>query len=117
MKLLELLSSKYDRIVVDSPPLVPVTDAQILAAICDVTLLTVRAEKTNKKIGQQARDRLLSVDAQVLGVIINNATKKRHYSHQTTFGKYYRRSEMKLPVENGQKKTIDQRDSSESEKE
>ena len=116
-KLLELLSSKYDHIIIDSPPLVPVTDAQILAATCDVTLLTVRAEKTNKKIAQQARDRLLSVNAQVLGIVINNATKKRHYSHQTTFGNYYRRSETKLHIEKELKETVVKPDRSEDKNE
>jgi len=71
-KLLRNLSNKYDRIVIDSPPVVPVTDAQILAAICDVTLLVLRAEQSTRKMSQQARDGLLSVGAHLLGVVVND---------------------------------------------
>jgi len=60
-KVLKLLSNKYDRIIIDSPPVTPVTDAQILAAICDITLMVLRADKSTRKLSQQARDGLLSM--------------------------------------------------------
>jgi capsular exopolysaccharide synthesis family protein len=88
-KLLEQLSSKYDRVIIDSPPVMPVTDAQILAAICDVTLLVLRAEKSTRKISQQARDGLLSVGAHVLGVVVNDVPKKGHYGYYSHYGYYY----------------------------
>jgi len=88
-KLLEQLSTKYDRVIIDSPPVMPVTDAQILAAICDVTLLVLRAEKSTRKISQQARDGLLSVGAHVLGVIVNDVPKKGRYGYYSSYGYYY----------------------------
>jgi capsular exopolysaccharide synthesis family protein len=88
-KLLEQLSSKYDRVIIDSPPVMPVTDAQILAAICDVTLLVLRAEKSTRKMSQQARDGLLSVGAHVLGVVVNDVPKKGHYGYYSSYGYYY----------------------------
>ena len=87
-KLLELLSSKYDRIIVDSPPVTPVTDAQIVAAICDITLLVLRAEKSTRKMSQQARDGLLSVGAHLLGVVVNDVTKKGRYGYYSGYGNY-----------------------------
>jgi len=87
-KLLELLSSKYDRIIVDSPPVTPVTDALIVAAICDITLLVLRAEKSTRKMSQQARDGLLSVGAHLLGVVVNDVTKKGRYGYYSGYGNY-----------------------------
>jgi len=82
------LSSKYDRILVDSPPVMPVTDACILGAICDVTLLVLRAEKSTRKIAQQARDGLLSVGAHILGAIVNDAPRKKGRYGYYNYGHY-----------------------------
>jgi capsular exopolysaccharide synthesis family protein len=87
-QLLEILADKYDRILVDSPPVMSVTDAQITAAICDVTLLVLRAEKSTRNVSRQARDGLLSVGARVLGVIVNDVKKKSRYVHYSGYGYY-----------------------------
>jgi succinoglycan biosynthesis transport protein ExoP len=88
-KLLEILSNKYDRVIIDSPPVMPVTDSQILAAICDITLLVLRAEKSTRKMSQQARDGLLSVGAHILGAVINDVPKKGRYGYYSGYGYYY----------------------------
>jgi capsular exopolysaccharide synthesis family protein len=80
-KLLEDLSNTYDRIIIDSPPVMPVTDSQILAAISDITLLVLRAEKSNRKISQQARDGLMSVGARILGAVVNDVSKSSSYGY------------------------------------
>ncbi|MBA7506216.1 hypothetical protein ES706_04897 [subsurface metagenome] len=87
-KLLEFFSNKYDRIVIDSPPVMPVTDAQILGAICDITLLILRAEKSTRKISQQARDGLLSVGAHILGAVVNDVPRKSRYGYYSGYGYY-----------------------------
>jgi capsular exopolysaccharide synthesis family protein len=87
---LEQLSNKYDRIVIDSPPVVSVTDSQILAAICNVTLLVLRAEKSTRKASQQARDALLSVGARMLGAVVNDVHGKNgRYGYYSGPGYYY----------------------------
>jgi capsular exopolysaccharide synthesis family protein len=90
-KTLEHLSTnKYDRIIIDSPPVMPVTDAQILAAICDITLLVLRAEKSTRKFSQQARDGLLSVGAHILGAVVNDVSRKSgRYGYYSGYGYYY----------------------------
>jgi len=87
-KLLELITSKYDRVIIDSPPVIPVTDSQILAAVSDITLLVLRAEKSTRKTSQQARDGLLSVGAHILGVIVNDVPKKGRYGYYGGYGNY-----------------------------
>ncbi|MGD0540293.1 MAG: polysaccharide biosynthesis tyrosine autokinase, partial [Tepidisphaeraceae bacterium] len=70
--LLEELSKRYDYIIVDSPPVLSVTDARILAAYCDMTILVLRWNRSTKKAGQEARDALLSVGARIFGGVIND---------------------------------------------
>ena len=87
-QLLALLSNRYDRVIVDAPPVMPVTDAQILAAICNITLLVLRAEKSTRKTSQQARDGLMSVGAHILGAVVNDVSKKSRYSYYSGYGYY-----------------------------
>jgi len=86
---LKNLSEFYDRIIIDSAPVTPVADSQILAAICDVTVLVIKAEKSTKRLCQQARDTLLSVGGHLLGVVVNNVPRKRrHYGYYSGYGNY-----------------------------
>jgi succinoglycan biosynthesis transport protein ExoP len=93
-QLLELLSNKYDRVIIDSPPVMPVTDTQILAAICNMTLLVLRAEKSKRKTSQQARDGLMNVGARILGAVVNDVSKKSSYGYYGYYG-YGRRKKQK----------------------
>jgi len=87
-KLIKDLSERYDRVIIDSPPVLPVTDAQILAAISDVTVLVLRADKSTRKSSRLARDGLLNVGAHLLGVVVNNASKKGRYGYYSEYGYY-----------------------------
>jgi capsular exopolysaccharide synthesis family protein len=87
-KLIKDLSNRYDRVIIDSPPVLPVTDAQILAAISDVTLLVLRADKSTRKSSRLACDGLLSVGAHLIGVVVNNASKKGRYGYNSDYGYY-----------------------------
>jgi succinoglycan biosynthesis transport protein ExoP len=77
--LLAELGKRYDHVVVDSPPVMPVTDARILGAICDATVFVVRAEKSTRKVSVFARDVLQSVGTNILGVMINGLSRGRGY--------------------------------------
>jgi capsular exopolysaccharide synthesis family protein len=87
-KIMKLLAKQYDRIIVDSPPVLPVTDAQILASICQITILVLRAEKSTRKASKQARDALLRVGAQIPGVVVNDAPKNGRFGYYGC-DKYY----------------------------
>ena len=89
---LEHLCEGYDRIVIDSPPVMSVTDSQILAAICNITLLVLRAERSTRKASQQARDALSSVGAHILGAVVNDVRRKSaRYGYHGAYGYYYYR--------------------------
>jgi succinoglycan biosynthesis transport protein ExoP len=85
--LLHDLANRYDQVVVDSPPVAPVTDARILAAACDATILVVRAEKTSRRVAEHARDALVSVGGNLLGVVINDAPRSR--TEGSSYGHYH----------------------------
>jgi capsular exopolysaccharide synthesis family protein len=67
---------QFDMIVFDTPPLMAVTDAQILANKCDGTVLIVSSGKTDKDQLIKAKDLLDSVQSKLLGVILNNKKLK-----------------------------------------
>ncbi len=71
-KLLQSLGGAYDRIVIDAPPVTVVTDAQILGALCDVTVLVLRAGKSTRKAGRRAIDALYDTGANLLGTVVND---------------------------------------------
>ena len=71
-------------VVIDAPPLLPVSDAAILARDVDGAILVVRHGKTTKEQLRQAAGRLKAVDANLFGVTINMTPRRRrsgYYSY------------------------------------
>lgn len=76
------LSKRFDRIIIDSAPLVPVTDAAILSTVVDGTVLVVRAFQTSRDLVWQANRALRDVGAHVVGALLNAVDLTRgHYSY------------------------------------
>jgi protein-tyrosine kinase len=71
-RFIEELSFNYDQILFDTPPVIAVTDAQILAAKLDGVLLVIDAGNTNKDVALKAKTSLENVKANILGVVLNN---------------------------------------------
>jgi capsular exopolysaccharide synthesis family protein len=85
--MLTQLGTRYDYLVIDSPPVMPVTDARILGAMCDLTVLVLRAEQTNRRAASDARDGLLGFGANLLGVVVNDGPRKRNqYGYYGGYG-------------------------------
>lgn len=74
MRALLRLASEDFFVVVDSPPLLPVTDASLLATAVDGTVLVVRQGTTRKDHLEAAHESLTNVGAHVLGAVLNGAT-------------------------------------------
>jgi capsular exopolysaccharide synthesis family protein len=85
-ELLEKLKGRYDKIVVDSPPVMPVADARVIAAIADSTLLVLRAERSARRLSQAARNELWRVRAKRLGVVVNGVPSNRNHSYGYGYG-------------------------------
>jgi capsular exopolysaccharide synthesis family protein len=82
-QLLTDLADEYDCVLLDSAPVVPVTDARILAAICDLTLLVLRAEQSTRKTSIYARNSLYSVGAEIAGIVLNDVSTWRGPGYAT----------------------------------
>lgn len=97
----EMLSSKkmriflseatnvYDRIVIDSPPLNAVTDAQVLATIADGVVLVVASKTTEIDMAKRAKELLVKVNANILGVILNKAEAMGNKYGNSNYYYYY----------------------------
>ncbi len=72
----------YDYIIIDTPPLLAATDAQIMARVADATLLVVDMQISKRKQIIEAKKRLNNVGARLLGVVANKLeTHENSYYH------------------------------------
>lgn len=62
----------YDIIIFDTPPVLAVTDAQVLANKCDGTVLVVSSGKTEIESAQKTKELLTNAQGKILGVVLNN---------------------------------------------
>ncbi len=95
-RLLADLADRFDRIVIDSPPLVAVTDSAIMSKLIDATVFVVRAFATSKHVSAQGLRTLRDVDAPIVGAVLNavNLTRQDNaYYHY-----YYYKNEGYQPV-------------------
>lgn len=74
-KLLDVLKRNYDLVIFDMPPVVTVTDAQVLASKVDGTILVAREGITNRDLLKKAKNLLENVDANLLGVVYNGSKR------------------------------------------
>lgn len=74
--LLKEAKLSYDIVIFDTPPVLAVTDAQILANIVDGSILVVRSGATEIEPAQKAKEALLPAKAKLLGVVLNDREKK-----------------------------------------
>ncbi|MEZ0089005.1 polysaccharide biosynthesis tyrosine autokinase [Streptacidiphilus sp. EB129] len=75
--LLRALETRADLVLLDSPPLLPFTDAAVLAAEAGDACLVVRAGRTSRAQARRALDSLAAVDARMLGVVLTTAAGER----------------------------------------
>jgi capsular exopolysaccharide synthesis family protein len=85
------LRDTFDLVLIDSPPILPVTDAAVLAKDADATLLVVAAFRTKSGDLLRASEKLAQVNARVVGVVLNEATRQAagYYSSYGTRQGYY----------------------------
>jgi Mrp family chromosome partitioning ATPase len=69
--LMERLGKMYTHVVIDSPPVLSVTDAVVLGRLVDAVVLVVRHGKSSKNVMRRARDLLARSGAPVAGLVLN----------------------------------------------
>lgn len=89
MELIDRLAAQYDQIIIDSPPVLAVTDARILGALCDITILVLRAEKSTRKGSEHAVERLQNVGARILGAVVNDVPRGHGSAYYAGYEQYH----------------------------
>lgn len=73
--LIDKLKINFDYIIIDVPPILPVTDALLLAAKADATIMVVRARRTKAHMVKESYEKLLEVKANIIGTVLNACDK------------------------------------------
>ncbi|HYX22930.1 MAG TPA: polysaccharide biosynthesis tyrosine autokinase [Thermoanaerobaculia bacterium] len=82
---LRTMRSRFDYVVLDTPPALAVTDATIVGLLVDGVVLTLRSGKVTREEARLCRDRLRQAGVKILGAVLN-----RYRSLQTGLGKRYK---------------------------
>jgi len=91
-ELLKQCSEEYEFVIIDTPPVLTVTDAVILASETDATILVIRYGQTSRRGVRHAHNLLLRSNAKVIGLVMNAVDPKSpdyYYSGGSRYGNYY----------------------------
>jgi capsular exopolysaccharide synthesis family protein len=86
---LATLEEHFDWVIIDSPPVMAVTDASVIAHVAQGVIYVVRCEHTNKHTASTALEQLESAKAKFLGGILNRVDVQRNSYY---YSNYYRKS-------------------------
>ena len=79
-RLIDAAKDQYDLVIFDTPPVLAVTDAQLLANFVDGSLLVIRSKKTDQESAIKAKELLEPAKAKLLGAVLNDVqTSKDQY--------------------------------------
>jgi len=88
-ELIQQLKNEYDYVLFDSPPLIAVTDAVVMAPWVDGVVLVLRSGKTDRDAAVRAFELLRNVKANVLGTLLNDVLPSYMYGSYYYYYYYY----------------------------
>lgn len=80
-QLVEEMSREYDYVLIDTAPIVAVTDPLVIASYIDGIILVIRAESTPVDLVKSSVDKLEKVNAKIIGSILNGTETKKGYDY------------------------------------
>jgi len=90
LKTIQLLKEKYDYVIIDSPPVIAVTDSTILSNKVDMFVLAVRVGLSDKKVLKRTKELIDNVGSNITGVIANDIKPRNYYSrYEYNYYHYY----------------------------
>lgn len=97
---LKLMKNQFDIIIVDSPPIIAVTDSEILSTITDGSILVVSADATELDLLEKSVQLIKNSGSSFLGTVLNNFSYKSGYGSYYKYYYYYSRThgEIKPPA-------------------
>jgi tyrosine-protein kinase len=107
-RLVDVLGQTYDVVVIDCPPVLPVTDSLVIARMADTTLLVTSANRTSKRSLVRAVELLRQVDAPLVGTVLNSMSPDDSFSGEPyryeTVGRPRNGRRAEPPDENGHRR-------------
>jgi polysaccharide biosynthesis transport protein len=91
-ELLAGLRQRYDRIILDSPPLMLFSDPLVMSKLADGVILVVRAGKTSRDVIRNLSQSMKAVNARIIGTVLNNVDMEKQsssYYYNPYYGSYY----------------------------
>lgn len=95
-ELLQDVKQRFDLVLVDSPPILGVSDAAVLASEVDLTMVVVQHRKLPRNMLMRVKQAVENVGGQVIGVVLNNVDIRSdsQYQYYTSYYTYYAPSTM-----------------------
>lgn len=87
-ELLADVRDKYDYILIDSPPMMNIIDAAVLARVCDGAILVIESGRVSYKEAQRVLDQLQKSECRILGAVLNKVDIKNDKSY-SKYSSYY----------------------------
>ena len=84
--LLQRAKEEYDYVLIDTPPVMPVTDALIVSRFVDGMILVIASAEVKVEMAREVKSQLVNAGANILGVVLN---KVRSEHHGYGYGYYY----------------------------
>jgi tyrosine-protein kinase Etk/Wzc len=86
-KILRKARENYDYVILDVPPVLPVTDAQVLGPLADQTLVVLEPCKVPERAARQMIASLQAVDVKITGLVLNDKSG-RGFKYYGSYGYY-----------------------------
>ena len=87
--LLDRFANDYDRIIIDSPPTLLVSDALLISKVVDAVIYVIRSDVTSHNTARTGVNRLSAVKAPLIGVVLNKVNMKRAAQYYGAYSAYY----------------------------
>jgi Mrp family chromosome partitioning ATPase len=97
LDLIKEVKSRFDIVFFDSPPILGVSDASVLASELDLTMIVVQHRRFPKSMLQRVKQAIENVGGTILGVVLNNVDVRhdQYYEYYTSYYNYYHRAPSK----------------------
>lgn len=88
-ELLRKFAQEYDRVIIDSPPTLLVSDALLMSKVVDAVVYVIRSDITTHQTVRTGVNRLMAVKAPIIGVILNKVNMKKAAQYYGAYSSYY----------------------------
>jgi succinoglycan biosynthesis transport protein ExoP len=107
--LLERLSTSYDMVLLDSPPLLPVTDAVVLSNLAGGALVVVGVDRIHRPQLQQSLESLETAGAHLFGVVMNKIARREAaaYAYGSGYDSYAPKQQRSAPVQGKRRRDLE----------